>query len=109
MSAPDERATDREAIFSAYFRHLDKGPRDEADFWAWEAVNDAVHRGPAQEAWELVAALLLQAPDEHLGAVAAGALEDVVTRYGVQLLDVIERAAQRDARVRRALAGVWIS
>jgi hypothetical protein len=63
-------------------------------------------------AWELICALIDRAPDELLGAVGAGPLENAVTYFAGQLLGQllgrIEERARRDPRFREALAGVWL-
>lgn len=39
----------------------------------------------------------------------AGPLEDVVIRHGVELIDRIEREAERGEHFRSALGGIWLS
>jgi hypothetical protein len=103
------RDFDREAAIQAYIRHAELGTQDQEYFWGWDAVNDFVHTAPAEDAWDLVVTLTRRAPDEILGNVAAGPLEDVVRLHGAALVDWIEGEARRDERFRWALGCVWLS
>lgn len=105
----DTRNFDREAAIQAYIRHAELGSQDREHFWGWDAVTSFVHTAPAEEAWNLVLMLVRRAPDEVLGNVAAGPLEDVVRLHGAALVDWIEGEARRDERFRWALGGVWLS
>jgi hypothetical protein len=100
---------DREAVIAGYMRHAEAGAADLTDFWAWEAVTEFVERAPAGDAWGLVVDLVRRAPDEVLGNVAAGPLEDLVRRHGAALVDWIEGEGRRDERFRWALGGVWLT
>ena len=101
-------APDREDLIAAYVRHARAGPQDEADFWAWQKVTDTINDGPAEPAWSLVLDLVRAVPDDVLGNVAAGPLEDVVCIHGVELIDRIEVSARRDPRFREALGQIWL-
>jgi hypothetical protein len=105
----DTRHFDRDGAIQAYIRHAELGSQDREYFWGWDAVNDFVHTAPAEKAWDLVVELLRRAPDEVLGDVAAGPLEDVVRLHGSALIAWIEGEARRDERFRWALGCVWLS
>jgi hypothetical protein len=64
--------------------------------------------GPAEAAWELVLEVLRRAPEERLDVYAAGPLEDLVRRWGVDLLEEIEKEASRNERFRWALGCIWL-
>jgi len=100
---------DRDRAIQAYIRHAELGSQDREYFWGWDAVNDFVHTAPAEDAWDLVLELVRRAPDEVLGDVAAGPLEDVVRLHGAALVEWIEGEARRDERFRWALGCVWLS
>ena len=98
---------DRETLITAYLRHL--AERTDADFWAWEAVGE-IARGPSAEAaWDLVVELVRRAPDEALGQIAAGPIEDMINVHGPALVEWIEGESQRDPRFRESLGGVWLT
>jgi hypothetical protein len=104
--------TSRQDLIAAYFAHH-AAARDKRSvlaeelFWAWEQVRERVAENPA-EGWALTHDLLLAAPDDDaLMYVAAGPLEDLLKRAGESVIDDVITAARRDAKVRRALRGVW--
>jgi len=74
----------------------------------FEEVKHRIHAGPADVAWELVLEVLRRAPDERLDVYAAGPLEDLVRRWGVDLVGEIETEASRDERFRWALGCIWL-
>jgi len=71
-------------------------------------VKHHIHSGPADVAWSLVLEVLRRAPDERLDAYPAGPLEDLVRRWGVDLVGNIEKEASRDERFRWALGCIWL-
>jgi hypothetical protein len=92
----------------AYLKH--HRTQDEADFWAFDEVADRVTYGEdPHRAWELVLALVEAAEDTNLGYVGAGPLEDLVTRFGPQLIAEIESQARRDPKFRACLGTIWLS
>lgn len=104
----DTQDLDRDAVIAGYIRHAVAGPNDNTDFWACDALNRSIIVAQAEEAWDLVVSLLRRAPDEILGNIAAGPLEDLVRQHGVVLVDWIEGEARRDSRFRFALGGIWL-
>ena len=98
---------DRENLVLASLRHIAENTA--ADFWAWEAVGD-IARGPSAEAaWDLVVTLVRRAPDEQLGRIGAGPLEDLVNEHGPALVEWIEGECRRDARFKEALGRIWLT
>lgn len=75
---------------------------------AFDAMYEALGHAPPAVAWELVLTLLRSAPDEELGNVAAGPLEDVVRTRAPALIDEIEAEAERDPRFKWALGCIWL-
>jgi hypothetical protein len=100
------RAADRDTLIATYLRHT--AERRHEDAWAFDAVGNLAGGKDAQDAWELVVELLRRTPDEHLGYVAAGPLEDMLNRHAPALVEWIEGEARRDERFRRALGCIWM-
>jgi hypothetical protein len=75
---------------------------------AYTAVQQLIREGPARDAWQMVLALLRQAPHERLDVYAAGPLEDLVNCQGHVLIGEIEAEAACDACFRWALSCVWL-
>jgi hypothetical protein len=74
---------------------------------AWERVDDVVRRDP-ESGWSLVLELVAAAPDDRvLANVAAGPLEDLLSRDPDGFVERVEREARRDPKFRRCLTGVW--
>ena len=98
----------RDALIEAYFRHAAAGFDDQRDVWAWDAVDDVIWHGTADEIWMLVLDLVERAPDALMGSVTSGPLEYAIAEHGGDLIDRIEAEAAIDPRFRRALGGVWL-
>jgi hypothetical protein len=98
--------TDIPSLVAAYIRNA-QGNTDE--FWAWEEVKDRVYLGSdAEDAWNVVTALVNAAPDDQLGYIGAGPLEDLVVCHGAGLVDRIEGEARRNPAFMDALSCVWL-
>ncbi len=75
--------------------------------WAWEAVDDLVHKEP-EKAWSMILRLVELSPDDMtLANVAAGPLEDLLGLHAYAFIDRVEQQARADAKFRRCLSGVW--
>lgn len=71
------------------------------------AVDELVERDP-DEGWRITCALVNRAPsDRALAIVAAGPLEDLLTKHGVAVIDRVEEESRKNDRLRLALSGVW--
>ncbi|KQV59493.1 DUF6869 domain-containing protein [Duganella sp. Root336D2] len=76
--------------------------------WAFmEPVDDA--RDNPERAWEYI---LFAANDprfsgHHMGVMAAGALEDLLSHHGPAFIDLVEKEAQTNPRFAWMLGGVW--
>ncbi len=99
-------------LVAAYIRHATRvseqvKARSDPDFWAFTEVNERVE-GNAEDAWDLMLAILRDTPDAALGYVSAGPLEDLVRIHGRVLVDSIEREARQDPKFWLALGGIWL-
>jgi len=80
----------------------------EENFWAFSALGDLCGEEP-QLAWSITLDLIARADDEgELGAIAAGPLEDLISKHPDAIWDDLTARAQTDARLREALRGVWV-
>jgi hypothetical protein len=97
---------DNEQLAELYLRGRKK--KNKQLRWAWEKVRELVENNP-EEAWKLTLLMINKSEsDEALAHVAAGPLENLLNRHGLVLIDRIEDASRKDARVRLALSGAWI-
>ena len=121
MASPGNSEPDVETIARGYLRCSDSlsdenfdpdsvwDPEHNPDELAYSIVKEAIRHGPPERAWELVTAVLRLSVDERLGLHAAGPLEDMVRRWGTELVDRIEELAAADERFRWALGGIWLT
>ena len=97
-------------LAAAYLKHY--RTKADKDFWAVKEVDLRITSSVPNhdDAWALVLALIEAADDGGtLGYVAAGPLEDLVKRFGADLIGRIEDSSRRDARFRRALGTIYLS
>jgi len=76
--------------------------------WAFMEPVDEVHDNP-ERAWEciLLAARDPRFSDHHIGVMAAGALEDLLSHHGMAFIDHIEEECRTNRRFAWMLGGVW--
>src|SRR5215469_7484675 len=98
---------DLNTLADSYLRH--QATKSDDDFWAWQRVDEIVRAGDLDRAWEITLLLLAKAPDDVLGYIAAGPLEDFIDGYANQGLDRAEQACNVDSRLQYALSGIWLS
>jgi hypothetical protein len=94
---PNRLSEEQEKLLSSWFE------REQA-FWAWDAVWEIACGNP-ERLWTIIKALVTAAPDEDtLGYIGSGPLEDLLSGYGEQFIERIERQAAADAKFRLSLA-----
>ena len=61
------------------------------------------------ELWSLTLELIAGAPNDEwaLQSIAAGPLEDLLSRFDGEAIERVEAEASRDPKFRRVLSGVW--
>jgi uncharacterized protein DUF6869 len=104
----DMTADDRRTLVAAYLAYAES--RDDALFWAFEAVSELVYRKKFDDLWLVCLDMIAAVPegnDAVLAYAAAGPLEDLIGRTGKEFADRIEAVARQNARFRHALTGVW--
>jgi hypothetical protein len=98
--------SDLNSLADSYLRH--HATKSDDDFWAWQRVDEIVRGGDLDRAWEITLLLLTKAPDNVLGYIAAGPLEDFIDGYAAQGLDRAEQACHENPRLQYALSGIWL-
>lgn len=82
----------------------------DSTFWASERVDSLVQAEPPvpEVAWPLVCSIVAAASNESvLGLIGAGPLEDFLSAFGTDWIDIVEAEAQRLPNLRVALQSVW--
>jgi hypothetical protein len=83
-----------------------KGER-EGNFWASESFGEIARTDP-ELCWELILQTLHTPHSDSVTAVlAAGPLEDLLGRFGEQFIGRVEAQAEKDAKFKDLLGGVW--
>lgn len=95
---------DRDGFLRDWFS--ERSPDKPIYGWATELMAHLTEDEP-DEAWGLIVDLVERAPSgEALSWVAAGPLEDLLSRHGSELIGRVEQRASSDSRFRKCLAGV---
>lgn len=86
----------------------DAAEKEEYDWACMEPVDDA-HEEP-ERAWNFIL-LALESPIcvPHLGVLAAGPLEDLLSYHGEDFIERVEAEAKVNAKFAHLLGGVWQS
>src|SRR5262249_47053706 len=103
-STPESHELQR--IVDTWIRYH-QGGRDD-DFWAVEEIEDTV-KMDADDGWPLVTGLIEKAPDELLGTIAAGPLEQLIRYRHREVGDKVLAEARANRRFQDALAACWFS
>ncbi len=78
-------------------------------WWAFETLDNMCRDNP-EEAWLIVVALVAAAdPEDLLGDIGAGPLEDLLSEHGAAFVERAEAAARTNPRFAKALSNVWLS
>jgi hypothetical protein len=105
--APDPRKPIvDQPLIEAWVRHASYG--EVFDFWAWERVNELVH-ADARTGWHLILALIAAVPDDLLGNVGVGPLEDLIGKHPAEVIDKVAKQAINDQRFLQALCQAWFT
>jgi hypothetical protein len=80
--------------------------KEQNDWACMEPVDDA--REDPERAWNFIL-LALETPicEPHLGVLAAGPLEDLLSHHGVDFIDRVEAEAKSNSKFAHLLGGVW--
>ncbi len=93
-------------LAAAYYSY--QATQDDADAWAWERVNVLGFERPTDK-WSQLLALVAAAPDDiQIALLGAGPLEDLLRYHASDVVELLEGEIQGNARLRAALANVWL-
>ncbi len=91
-----------EEVADTYLRYFEL--KQDADFWAFQEVDDIVRDDPAR-AWRLTHLLINKAPSlRALSYIGAGPLEDLLPQF----IEMVAAAAREDERLQFALSTVCL-
>lgn len=96
-------------LMDCWLASLSDDPAEKEEY-SWAFMVPAEESGPNPEkAWQciLVAATDSRFEDKHLGAMAAGALEDLLSFHGDAFIERVEDRARSNPRFAWMLGGVW--
>lgn len=101
---------DTEILIDAYIQVAENEENSAAyknNFWAYIAFDECVSNTPAQ-AYALVLSMLERnLSDRTLSFLAAGPLEDLLSKHGHDIIGRIEKDAKENEALRHALGGMW--
>ena len=83
-------------------------PERESNWWAIEQVLDWALNREGEQLWQFITATYKRdLSDRAVGALAAGALEDLLAKHGPEFIDRVEVLARQDPKFNYLLGGVW--
>jgi len=101
---------DEEQLIDGWIRlqysHSQGKPMDDL-LWAHTVLDSICDRSPAECLRMILRILERDSSDFIAGNLAAGPLEDLLTRHGPAIVDAIESAALSKPRFREILGGIW--
>ena len=75
--------------------------------WAWDVMFNFMHERP-ELAFELIVEIWSRDQSRDvIQILSAGPLEDLLSTYGEQMIQAIEKEAEKDPSFRKLLGGVW--
>jgi hypothetical protein len=90
-----------------YSEAKEGSPEREEYYWAESKLTDYIETDP-ELVWKLLLNILSREISQWaVGLLAAGPLEDLLSDYGPQLIDRVEKEARINPKFRIALTGVW--
>jgi hypothetical protein len=84
--------------------------KDDADFWAREAVMEFAINGDMDRLWAVIQELCARTDPEDLETISligAAPLEELLVTFGDAAMDLVEPAVDKSTTLLRALAMVW--
>lgn len=92
-----------------YAQHLDIESDEYADMsWAVDALFDLAHDNPDELLTSILAILKVDSSPKTLGAIGAGALEDLLVHHGCDYIDKIVELSKSDPNFKASLSFTYI-
>ncbi len=86
--------------------HTERKPTDDL-LWAHAVLDEVCDRNPT-ECLRIILRILERDPSDVIaGNLAAGPLEDLLSRHGPLIIDAVESEARSRPRFRELLSGLW--
>jgi hypothetical protein len=83
-------------------------PEHTTNWWAVSEVMDWTLEGEGDRLWQFILEVYKRdLPDKVIAVLAAGPLEDLLVKRGVDFIDRIEELARKDPKFNYLLGGVW--
>jgi hypothetical protein len=83
-------------------------PDYESNWWAVSEVMDWALEGDGDRLWQFILEVYKRdLPDKVVAVLAAGPLEDLLAKRGVDFIDRVEELARKDPKFNQLLGGVW--
>jgi hypothetical protein len=91
--------------------HIPKESRQSSQydelFWSWEKLTEMCDSAP-ETAWDVIQEILgRDHSDQILASIGAGPFEDLMSSYGAQFIDRVEKCARTHPAFKRMLGVVW--
>ena len=103
--------TELQTLIDAWIAGTDadnESPERETYWWAIEKIIECSYNGNHELLWEFILRIYQKELSEKVSAnLAAGPLEDLISKYGPIYIDRIEKLAKDDSRFNYLLGGVW--
>ena len=80
----------KDVVIDAYVAQGDGAGGD--NHWSWNVVQELLG-APPDVLWPILLELIARAPDRQLGHIAAGPVEDFISRFGGRVIEAVEKAA----------------
>jgi hypothetical protein len=109
-----ERLEDLVSAWLGYYQELQEGGNlsgqaspDSPYYWAIDALDD-ICRSQPELCWTLILRLSDRATlDLQLSSIAAGPLEDLLSRNGIDFIERIEIEANQNEKIKNILNWIW--
>jgi hypothetical protein len=105
----DEAELDRIVTAWIAAEQAERGsPEHATNWWAVSEIMNWALEGEGDQLWQFILEVYKRdLPDKVTAVLAAGPLEDLLAKRGVDFIDRIEELARKDPKFNYLLGGVW--